>query len=538
MLLEINGCSKSFGSREIFCSLSFEIKNNEKIAVVGRNGVGKTTLLNIIAGTEGFDAGRIYRDKTAAIGFLEQIVFADESVTARAEFESCFGQINRCKARMRKLELTMESDCRTEILDKYARVCQQYEDLGGYQYQTELLTVFTKFGFRTEEIDKRIQEFSGGEKTRLAFVRLLLSKPDILILDEPTNHLDMNTIEWLEEYLRRYPKAVLIVSHDRMFLDHTVTIVYEIEFGKACRYAGNYTSFMAKKQEDMAKQNHDCESQKKEIRRLEEVIEKFRYKATKAKFAQSKIKYLERMERLSERREDTSAFRAHFSARTRGAAKVLSIRDLCIGYEEALCQISLDITRGSRVAVIGRNGTGKSTLVKTLVGQVAPRSGSYTYGVGVETGYFDQELTQFEDGLTVLEELWNTFPDLGQTEIRTTLGSFLFTGDDVFKATAVLSGGEKVRLALAKLMLRHDNFLILDEPTNHLDIYGRQALERALADYDGTVLFVSHDRYFIAAAATAVLELGDSGAVYYPLTYAEYLAKKGQLRPEIHRKVF
>lgn len=526
MLLEINGCSKSFGSREIFDNLSFEIKNNEKIAVVGRNGVGKTTLLNIIAGTQDMDAGRIHRDKTTVIGFLEQNVFTDESITARAEFESCFEQIHRCKARMQDLELTMQTDYCPEILDKYARVCQQYEDLGGYLYQTEILTVFTKFGFRIDEIGKKIHEFSGGEKTRLAFVRLLLSKPDLLILDEPTNHLDMNTIEWLEEYLRRYPKAVLIVSHDRMFLDHTVDIVYEIEFGKACRYVGNYTRFMARKQEDMAQQNHDYENQRKEIRRLEEVIDKFRYKATKAKFAQSKIKYLERMERLSQRKEDTSTFHAHFTGRTKGAAKVLSIRDLGIGYEKTLCQLSLDITRGSRIAVIGRNGTGKSTLVKTLVGQLTPRDGSYTYGTGIETGYFDQELTQFDDDCSVLEELWNAFPDSGQTEIRTTLGCFLFTGDDVFKDTAVLSGGEKVRLALAKLMLRHDNFLVLDEPTNHLDIYGCQALERVLTDYDGTVLFVSHDRYFIAAAATAVLELGDSGAVYYPLTYAEYLAKK------------
>lgn len=524
MLYQIIEAGKSYGTQAVFCGLSFEMKDREKIAVVGKNGTGKTTLLRIIAGREELDTGEISKDKKSCIGYLEQIVFQDEDITIREELEQCFEQIHCYGKKMNELELLMQTDSSQDILNRYGKALSLYEEAGGYRYETELRTVFTKFGFPVADLEKKIREFSGGQRTRIAFVKLLLSKPDVLLLDEPTNHLDMETIEWLEGYIKNYPGAAVIVSHDRLFLDHTVDLVYEIEDKRAYRYVGNYSGFVKQKSLDIQRQNKERENQQKEIRRLEELIEKFRYKVNKAKFAQAKIKYLERMEIIEERKEDTSAIRVRFSSRLKGGDKVLTVKDLGVGYQQVLCRADFCIRHGGRIAVIGRNGTGKSTLVKTLVGKINPLEGGYTYGREIETGYFDQELAQFDSDRTVLEELWGSFPDMGQTEIRNALGSFRFQGEEVFKSLNVLSGGEKVRLALAKLMLRHDNFLVLDEPTNHLDVYGKEALEKALKEFDGSVLFVSHDRYFVSTVATAVLEIGDRGAVFYDMPYQEYLA--------------
>lgn len=526
MLYQITNCSKSFGARELFSGLSFEIKDKEKAAVVGKNGTGKTTLLRIISGGEEMDTGEISRDKRSRIGYLEQIVFQDEDITVWEELEGCFEQVRSCGKRLEVLEEQLQKDCSQKVLDRYANALQRYEDAGGYWYKTEIETIFTKFGFDVGDLRKRIREFSGGQRTRIAFVRLLLSKPDILLLDEPTNHLDMDTIQWLEGYVKGYPGAAVIVSHDRMFLDHTVDLVYEIEDRRACRYAGNYSDFVRQKHNDIIRQNREHENQQKEIKHLEQLIEKFRYKVNKAKFAQSKIKYLERMERVEERRTDNSAIHVQFTSRLKGADKVLSVKDLQVGYTQPLCCVNLTVRRGARIAVIGKNGTGKSTLAKTLMGKLEPLSGSYSFGREIETGYFDQELAMFQGVGTVLEELWDSFPHLGQTEIRNALGCFLFRGDEVFKTLEVLSGGEKVRLALAKLMLRHDNLLILDEPTNHLDISGKEALEEALGAFDGTVIFISHDRYFVSAIATGVLELEQQEAVFYDMPYREYMLKK------------
>lgn len=523
----IDGC-KSFGSQDIFQKLSFEIKGNEKIALVGKNGSGKSTLLKIIAGIEQLDSGEIMKDRKCTVGYLEQVAFINEEISAEDEFEKTFEELHRYENKLKELELLMQTNYDQELLDKYGNIQQQFEELGGYTYKWEIQTVFTKFGFAAEELKKRINEFSGGQKTKLAFVKLLLSKPDVMLLDEPTNHLDLDTIVWLEKYLKHYAKAVIVVSHDRMFLDDVADCVYEIENLMAYRYTGNYTDFVNKKRDDIIRQNKEHDDQQKEIRKLEELIQRFRYKATKARFVQSKIKYLERMTVVEERKEDNATFNAHFTSRIKGAKKALTVRDLSVGYDYELCRANFDVVNGNRVAVIGKNGCGKSTLVKTLVGMLKPLDGSFTFGREIEVGYFDQEAAQLDSSNSVIEELWNEYPDLGKTQICNTLGNFQFKGDDALKQVSILSGGEKVRLTLAKLMLEHDNFLILDEPTNHLDIPGKEALERSLKAFEGSIIFVSHDRYFISSIATSILVISDNKADFYPMTYMEYLVKSDQ----------
>ncbi|QHQ61544.1 ATP-binding cassette domain-containing protein [Anaerocolumna sedimenticola] len=526
MLYQIIDCYKSFGSQDIFQNLSFEIKGKEKIAVVGKNGCGKSTLLKIIAGLEQRDSGEIISDKKCTIGYLEQVAFSDEDIPVEDEFEKSFEEIHHFENKLKEMEVLMQTDYNQDILEKYGRLLQRFESMGGYTYKREIETIFTKFGFPITDREKKINEFSGGQKTKLAFIKLLLSKPDILLLDEPTNHLDLETIEWLEGYVKHYPKAVIVVSHDRMFLDNVVDIVYEIENRTALRYSGNYSYFVNTKRDDIIRQNKEYANQQKEIKRLEELIEKFRYKVNKAKFAQSKIKYLERMTVIEERKEDTSTFHANFSSRIKGAKKALIIKELSVGYNQELCKVSLEVYNGDRIAVIGKNGTGKSTFVKTLVGNLKPLKGSYSFGKEIEIGYFDQEVAQLNSNNTVIEELWDRYPYLGKTQICNTLGCFRFSGDDALKQVNILSGGEKVRLTLAKLLLKHDNFLILDEPTNHLDIRGKEALEKSLREYDGTILFVSHDRYFISHIATAILEIDNNKVNFYPMKYQEYLVKR------------
>ena len=397
--------------------------------------------------------------------------------------------------------------------------------MNGYNNKQELMTVFTKFGYKEEDMKRPINTFSGGQRTRLAFVRLLMSKPDVLLLDEPTNHLDLNRIEWLEGYLKYYNKAIVLVSHDRMFMDHICEVIYEIEYGTMKKYTGNYSSFVEQKKQDQQRQAQAYARQQKDIERLEGLIEKFSYKKNKAAFAQSKIKYLERMDRIEDPRSDEKTFRARFHTKVRGGKRVLEIHDLLIGYDRPLCKVDLEIMQSQKIAVIGPNGKGKSTLMKTLMRQIPSLGGSFLLGHQIQIGYFDQELAQFQSSNTVLEELWNDFPDLTRTEVRTALGCFLFTGEDVFKTVDHLSGGEKVRLSLAKLMLEKPNFLLMDEPTNHLDLLGKEALEQSLQDYEGTMLFVSHDRYFISKLATAILVIDEGQAMYYPLTYQEFMQK-------------
>ena len=532
MRYQINKGSKSYGAATIFQDIQFEIRDHEKIAVVGRNGCGKTTLMRIIAQEEELDSGTIHKENGIRIGYLAQTTFRDEEASVQAEMESVFEHVKQLEEQLNEAAKQMEIHADEKTLEAYARIQEAFEEVGGYQWESEMMNILTRFGFTRDDLKKTIKAFSGGQRTRLAFVKLLLSKPDILLLDEPTNHLDIETIEWLEGYVARYPKAVVLVSHDRTFLDHVCSIVYEIEFGVMRRYPGNYTHYVETKKQDLEIQKSAYARQQKEIARMEELIERFRYKKSKAAFAQSKIKYLERMEKVEDPRSDDATFHAKFHVARRGGNRVLEVKDLQIGYDRPLCKVNMQIMQGQRVAVIGPNGHGKSTLMKTLMGQVPPLSGSYLLGHQIDIGYFDQELAQFDSSKTVLEEIWDAFPQLDRTQVRTALGSFLFTQEEVFKTIDCLSGGEKVRLSFVKLLLSQPNFLMLDEPTNHLDLLGKEALEESLSNYEGTMLFVSHDRYFISKLATAIVEIKDGQAHYHALTYDEFLQKDAQKENE------
>lgn len=535
MLLQINKGTKYFGANDVFNDIQFEIKDNEKIAIVGRNGCGKTTLLKCIVQEEDLDRGNIYRSANLTVGYLSQKVIIDDNITVIEELNKAFEHIFELQKLIDEVQEQMKHDTSEKLLNKYGDLQEQFERVNGYNYKSELETVFCKFGFEKDDLYRPINTFSGGQKTRIAFVKLLISKPDILLLDEPTNHLDLQTIEWLEGYLKKYPKAVVLVSHDRMFLDDVVDVVYELEYGQMKKYVGNYTSFVEQKKNDLEQQMAAYKRQQKEIEHLEELIEKFRYKATKASFAQSKIKFLDRMDKVEEvKQADTKTFKARFKPRYKGGSQVLVIDDLTVGYDRALCNINLTLHSKDRVAIIGPNGCGKSTLIKTLMGLVKPLSGSYLLGHQIETSYFDQQLAQIDSNKTVLDELWSAYPDLDRTQIRNVLGQFQFSADDVFKDVHVLSGGEKVRLTLAKILLEHANFLILDEPTNHLDLVSKEALEESLNDFEGTILFVSHDRYFIKRIANKIIEIDEKGKVsYYDYGYANYMEQKKSLEETI-----
>ncbi len=526
MLYQINKGTKYFGANLIFKDIQFEVKNTEKIAVVGRNGSGKTTLLKVITQNEELDQGQIHKISDIEIGYLAQTTFADYERSVLDEIMTVYAHVIEIQREIEEISIIMKTDHSEKVLARFANLQNQFEQLNGYNFQTEIKTVFSKFGFVEEDLYRSIGTFSGGQKTRIAFVKLLLSKPDILLLDEPTNHLDLKTIEWLEGYLKAYPKAIILVSHDRAFLDAVTDVVYELEFTKMTKYVGNYTAYVNEKRLQTEKLEQAYKNQQLEIERLETLIEKFRYKKNKAAFAQSKIKYLDRMDKIEISKADNRNFHAHFQPNIKGGKRVLVLKDYTVGYDRPLCCVNLMINAGDRLAIIGANGTGKSTLIKSIVNKIPSLSGTALLGHQIEIGYFDQELAQINSNKTVLDELWDDFPNLDKTTVRTTLGNFMFSNDDVFKSVQVLSGGEKVRLAMAKLMLKKANFLILDEPTNHLDILGKEALEEALSDYSGTILFVSHDRYFIKKIATSILVIDEDQAIYYQLNYDEYTNKE------------
>ncbi len=515
MTLQLSRASKSYGADEIFENLNFEIKPNEKIAIIGRNGCGKTTLLKILAEEMELNKGEIFKPRDLTVGYLAQASFKDESLIVENYFLDLYKNLFILEEKIENLAEELKHHSNDSNLELFSNLSEEYERLGGYTYKQEMMTIFTQFGFEDSDLKRKIGEFSGGQKTRLAFVYLLLSKPDILLLDEPTNHLDMSTIEWLETYLNHYEKALVFVSHDRMFIDHVAKIIVEMEFGELTTYPGNYASYQNQKALNQEKQLSAFKRQQKDIERLESLIEKFRYKKNKAKFAQSKIKYLDKLEKIEAPKEDKRNFKARFFAKNRGGKQVLTVKDLEIGYHERLALINLELLHGQHCAVVGPNGHGKSTFLKTILGKVPLLSGEYLFGHQIEIGYFDQEQIEYKSNQTIIEDLWDAYPDMTQTEIRTVLGSFLFTSDEVFKEVNVLSGGEKVRLALAKLMLKGSNLLILDEPTNHLDIPGKEALEKSLSEYEGTILFVSHDRYFINKMAKGILSIENGNADYY-----------------------
>lgn len=527
MIVQISNGTVYFGANDVFENIDFTVNENERIALVGRNGSGKTTLLKVLTGEVELSSGQFIKANKTVISYLEQNALINSKLSIREYFDTVFRDIKDVERQMEEVSKQLESDHNDRLIEKYSALEEEYKYMGGYTYNGEMLSVLNGFGFKEEDLDRPITSFSGGEKTKIAFAGLLLSKPDLLLLDEPTNHLDLSTIEWLENYLAKYKKAMVIVSHDRTFLDKTVNVVYELEYGSIKRYAGNYSSFVEQKKNDLIRQEAAYKRQQKDIKRLEELIEKFRYKKNKAAFAQSKIKYLERMDKIEDpKKADTKAFKARFVCGVRGGKNVLSLDHFKVGYDKPLAEVSLEIHKGDRICVMGDNGTGKSTLLKSIIGEVEPLGGYMMFGHQIEVGYFDQNLANFHSGNTVLEELWNEYPDLDMYKIRSVLGAFLFSADEVFKEVNVLSGGEKVRLSLAKLMMKKANFLILDEPTNHLDIISKEALENALSEYDGTILFVSHDRYFIKKIATSCLVIDEDKVTYYPDGYKDYIDVK------------
>ena len=538
MLYQIHNGSVMYGADTILRDINFEVRNNrEKIAVVGRNGSGKTTLLKLILGEIDLvkrDSDEdIYIAKTGdpKIGYLKQMTFDDESLTLEEEVKKVFKPIKDIERSMEEMVAKMETDHSPELVERYTKLQEQFNYIGGYYYEKEYEVVLKKFGFSNDDKKKPLSEFSGGQLTKIAFVKLLLEKPDILLLDEPTNHLDIETVEWLEGYLKDYPRAVVLVSHDRMFLDNIVDVVYEIEYGKIKRYSGNYTKFMELKRAAYEKQKKDYEAQQQEIKRLEAIVERFKNTPTKVAMTRSKLKAIEHMEKIDcPDRYDTKSFHASFVPRRETGKDVLFTDKLGIGYTDLLETVSLDMKKGEKIGIIGGNGIGKSTFLKTIIGEINPLSGEFKFGVNVDIGYYDQQMARYSSEKTVLDDYWDEFPRLTETEARNDLGAFLFTGEDVFKQVNMLSGGERVRLALCKIFKTGPNFLILDEPTNHMDIVGKETLESMLKDFDGSVIFVSHDRYFVKSVASRVLEFTKSGVNNFAFGYEEYEEKKKKER--------
>ena len=530
MLYQICNGAVRFAADTLLEHIYFEIRGREKIAIVGRNGCGKTTLLKLIAGEIELSKRDSDEDIFIAqagkleIGYLKQITFEDDRITLDEEIKKVFRPILKMQEDLDKMLEAINTNPTDKIIQQYTLLQEKFEDLGGYYYEKEYTMLLKQFGFSEEERGKLLSEFSGGQRTKIAFIKLLLSKPDVLLLDEPTNHLDISTIEWLEGYLKNYNRAVVIVSHDRMFLDKIVDVVYEIEYKTAKRYVGSYSDFVNRKKENWEKQEKDYLLQQKEINRLQTVVDKFKNKPTKVSMARSKEKQIEHMEKIeAPERYDTKSFHAHFEPNRETGKEVLKVSRLQIGYDQVLSEVTFQLSKGQKVAIIGGNGLGKSTLLKTLMGQLTPLGGGFDFGYQVDTGYFDQQMAQYTSQKTVLDEFWEEFPTMTQTEVRGALGAFLFTQDEVFKKVSMLSGGEKGRLALAKILSYRPNFLILDEPTNHMDIIGKESLEAMLKAFCGAVLFVSHDRYFVKQVADALLIFEEDRVIYYPYSYEEYL---------------
>lgn len=532
MLYQISNGAVAFGDDVILHSIDFEIRNTEKIAIVGRNGCGKTTLLKLISGEvemeklDSDESAFIAKAGNPEIGYLKQIAFDDPDVTLEQEVRKCFVKMDERKAELARAAAELEHDYSDEKVARYTAMEEAFKDDGGYYYEKEYEVMIRKFGFSDDERKKPIRDFSGGQQTKIAFIKLLLSKPDILLLDEPTNHLDVTTIEWLEGYLKSYPKAVVVVSHDRMFLDNVVDVVYEIEYGTARRYPGNYTNFIARKKENYDKQMKDHIAQQKEIERLQRMVTRFKGKPTKTAMAQSKQKAIDRMVIIeAPDKYDNKTFHANFQPEKETGNDVLYTSELAIGYDHPLSVVSLDLKRGEKLGILGGNGLGKSTFLKTIVGKIPALSGEYRFGTNVQIGYFDQQMTMYTSNKTVLDDFWDEYPNLTETEARNALGAFLFSGDDVFKNVNMLSGGEKVRLALCKILKTRPNVLVLDEPTNHMDIVGKETLESMLKDYKGTLIFVSHDRYFVKKVATQLLVFEDGTTNLYQFGYEQYQEK-------------
>ena len=533
MNFRITNGSISFGAETILEEINFEVKGKEKVAIVGRNGAGKSTLLNAIINNEMLTEGigenkfNIYKEGNPKIGYLKQIDFEDDSVTMIDEILKVYQELIDIEKKLESLVIKMNESSSEELAKEYSKTRDRYELLDGYTYKKEYETAINKFGFKPEDKYKKISEFSGGQKTKIAFIKLLLSKPDILLLDEPTNHLDITTIEWLESYLKNYSKAVVIVSHDRMFINKIVDKVYEIEYGTITEYSGNYEFFEKQKRINYERQLKDFEFQQKEIARLTKLVDRFRYKATKARMAQAKLKQIERMTKLEEpNKYDLKTFKTNFELNKESGNNVLAVDKLKLGYDKEIKEVSFKLYKGRKLGIIGSNGTGKSTLLKTIVGEINSLGGNIDFGHNVEIGYFDQQMALLNSEKTIFDEFYDEFPHLTVTEVRNSLAAFMFYGEEVFKTISMLSGGEKVRLTLSKILKKGPNLLILDEPTNHMDIVGKESLENMLKEYTGTIIFVSHDRFFVNKIADSILCFDGHEAKYYDYGYEYYLEKR------------
>lgn len=542
MRIEIINGSVEYDGNTVLSEINFSVLDKEKIALVGRNGSGKTSILKCISGEVPLVSGTgdekfsFSISGAPKIGYLQQVSLNDE-LTLRQEILSAYKDVVGLENKLQILLDKMSENPSDENVGAYSRAMERFENIGGYLYKKEYLTAVSKFGFSAEDLDKKLSCFSGGQRTKIALMKLLLEKPDVLLLDEPTNHLDIAAVEWLEGYLKNYKNSVVIVSHDRMFLDRIVGVVYEIEYGVTTRYKGNYTAFLAQKQQAYDKALKDAKWKSAEIDRLRKIVERFRYKATKAAMAQSKLKEIERLGTVeTPRRFDTSTFASSFQPEYESVRDALFVKDLVFGYDKPLGEISLAVERGQKIGVIGSNGTGKSTLLKTITGLIPPLSGDVRFGVKTRVGYFDQTIAATKSELSVLEDFRAEFPELNDGEIRKTLGGFLLSGDDVFKCVKDLSGGEKVRLALSKIFRRRPNFLILDEPTNHMDIIGKETLEKLLMDFSGTVIVVSHDRYLINRVAKSLIVFENGGVRYFDGTFDEYEEREKETAEEVAKE--
>lgn len=532
MRMLIENASVSFGGTEVLKKFNMQINDGEKIAIIGGNGAGKTTLLKLISGeilpdaivgqeTQGI---RVVGD--TKIGYMKQATIEDANASLQEELLKAYKHILKIKEDLEKQEQIISENPSEKEINKYVELQQLFELNGGYTYQKEYNSALTGFGFSEEDKLKKLSQFSGGQQTKIALLKLLLSKPDILILDEPTNHLDIKMIEWLEQYLLNYKKVVIIVSHDRLFIDKVSNIVYELENGKMIKYVGNYTKFVETKQQKLLQQEKEYKRYEEEVNRLQGLADRFRYKATKAAMAQSKLKQIERLEVVEKPTSQyKKSFRANIQPQVESSNEVIKFDKLQFGYSNAFGEISGRVYKGDRVAIIGANGTGKSTLLKTIVGLIPLIGGKIKFGQNLEIGYFDQQTAAIKaTNETILENYQKEFPYLTTQEARTDLGAFLFTQDEVHKDLSCLSGGELVRLALCKILKKKPNFLILDEPTNHMDINSRETLEELLSEYRGTILFVSHDRYFVKKLATGIIAFDEFGCnYYYNTSYHDYM---------------
>ncbi|MWV44506.1 ABC-F type ribosomal protection protein [Paenibacillus sp. HJL G12] len=539
MLLQASGIRKLYGIEPVLEGINLQILERERVGLVGVNGAGKSTLLQILAGEMSYDGGQIFKSKETTIGYLAQNSGLQSNRTIWEEMMDVFSPLIEAENELRLLEQQIADPAQMdnpkkyqELLDRYAMRSDWFKDHGGYEMETRIRSVLHGMGFGSFAPDTSISTLSGGQKTRLALARILLLAPDLLMLDEPTNHLDIATLTWLEDYLRAYSGALLVVSHDRYFLDRLVTSIVEIERHQSKRYTGNYSRYIDLKAAEYESAMKQYEKQQDEIARLEDFVQKNIVRASTTKRAQSRRKALEKMDRLDKPMGDLKKASFSFDVEYMSGKDVLQIKDLAVSFtppQKLFANVSFDLHRGETVALIGPNGIGKSTLLKCLIGSYRQESGTINWGTKVKLGYYDQEQTNLTPSNTVLEELWSQYPHMEEARIRTVLGNFLFSGEDVLKKISALSGGEKARVALAKLMLLEANMLILDEPTNHLDLYSKEVLESALIDYEGTLLFISHDRYFLNKMAERIVELHPQGVEHFLGNYDDYTAKKQEL---------